>query len=183
MSYQKKTDYAPHIAPEASVRCEAEGCAEPGMYKAPKSKNRLHDYRWLCLEHVREHNRQWDFFKGFDAAAIEDFIRDAVTGHRPTWSRESRVRQSYHQIQDALYEFLNPGSKAFRAAPAPPKLQKALRTLEMNYPYTARQLKRHYRALVKKHHPDVNRGDKTSEEIFKKITVAYRVLLEHLDSF
>lgn len=182
MSYRKKTDYAPHTDPEASARCEAEGCAEAGIYKAPKSKDHIHDYRWLCLEHVREHNRQWDFFTGFDADAIEAFIKDAVTGHRPTWSRESRIRQPYHKIHDALYEFLNPGSKVRPAPGAPPKLQKALRILEISYPYTPRQLKRQYRALVKKHHPDVNKGDKASEEIFKKITVAYRTLLEHLES-
>jgi len=151
------------------------------MYKAPKSRDELHNYQWFCLEHVREHNKQWDYFAGFDRDAIESFIKDATTGHRPTWNRENRIRQSYHQLQDALYEFLHPGAKAPK--PLPPlsaKLRKALAMLGMEYPYSARQLKAGYRVLVKKYHPDVNKGNKESEERFKQITAAYHTLSEHI---
>ena len=41
---------------------------------------------------------------------------------------------------------------------------------------TADSLKKQYKKLVKKYHPDVNAGDKTCEEKFKKITVAYKEL-------
>jgi molecular chaperone DnaJ len=37
-------------------------------------------------------------------------------------------------------------------------------------------LKRAYRKLAKKYHPDVNPGDKTAEEKFKEATEAYGVL-------
>ena len=177
----KRGDYAPHIPPTFAPACEAPGCGEPGVYKAPQSPTEPHQYRWLCLDHVREHNQKWDFFAGMSRDEIEHFMRDAVTGHRPTWSRESRIRQQHQKLQDALYEFLEPGRKAPR--PAPPisgKLRKALAVMDMNYPYTARDLKARYRLLVKKHHPDVNRGNKASEEAFKKIAVAYHTLQEHL---
>jgi DnaJ-class molecular chaperone len=36
-----------------------------------------------------------------------------------------------------------------------------------------------YRELVKKYHPDVNRGNSRAEETFKKITRAYHHLLAH----
>ena len=50
----------------------------------------------------------------------------------------------------------------------------------MEYPFTLRELKKQYRMMVKKHHPDVNRGNKLSEEKFKKITESYHLLAAHL---
>ncbi len=41
---------------------------------------------------------------------------------------------------------------------------------------TADELKKAYRRLARKHHPDVNPGDKSAEEKFKKITEAHDVL-------
>ncbi|HEU5393476.1 MAG TPA: DnaJ domain-containing protein, partial [Candidatus Methylomirabilis sp.] len=41
---------------------------------------------------------------------------------------------------------------------------------------TERDLKRAYRRLARRHHPDVNPGDKAAEARFKEITEAYEVL-------
>jgi DnaJ-domain-containing protein 1 len=182
MPYKKKSDYAPHINPASAPPCDMPGCAEPGAYKAPKSKDDLQEYCWLCLEHVRQRNQQWDYFAGLERDEIEAFIKDAVTGHRPTWNREDRTGQKYRQLQDALYEFMHTGKQPARpAAPSlPAKLRKALATMELEHPYTAQTLKRRYRAMVKQHHPDVNKGDKNSEEKFKHIATAYHYLLEQL---
>jgi hypothetical protein len=177
----KKGDYAPHVSAAYAHPCDIYGCTQPGVYKAPKSRDALHDYRWFCLDHIREHNEKWDYFAGLERDEIEDFIKDSVTGHRPTWDRESRISKRYNKLQDALYEFLAMGKKAPPAEPpvkAP--IRKALAVVEMIYPYTEKELKAKYRLLVKKHHPDVNKGDKRSEEIFKQITSAYQTLLEHL---
>src|SRR4051812_42526964 len=38
------------------------------------------------------------------------------------------------------------------------------------------EIKKAYRRLARKYHPDVNPGDKASEERFKKITEAHEVL-------
>jgi curved DNA-binding protein len=38
------------------------------------------------------------------------------------------------------------------------------------------EIKRAFKTLAKKHHPDLNKGDKSSEEKFKKINEAYAVL-------
>jgi hypothetical protein len=39
------------------------------------------------------------------------------------------------------------------------------------------EIKKASRRLARKHHPDVNPGDKTAEEKFKEINKAYEVLL------
>lgn len=182
MTSKRKSDYIPHIPPEQAPPCHVAGCVEAGAYKAPKSRDELHDYQWFCLEHIREHNSQWDFFSGMDSEEIEFFRKDAVTGHRPTWNRENRIRHQYHKLQDALYEFVYPDAPKITkpAPPLTPKLRKALSAMDMDWPCTERELKIQYRAMVKKHHPDVNKGNKQSEETFKQITAAYHILSEHL---
>ena len=41
----------------------------------------------------------------------------------------------------------------------------------------ADDIKKAYRKLARKHHPDVNQGDKAAEEKFKDINEAYEVCL------
>ena len=179
---KKRGEYVPHIPKEEARPCQVEGCCEAGTYKAPKSRDELHEYRWFCLDHVREHNKQWDYFAGLGSDEIEEFVRDAVTGHRPTWDRESHIREQYFKLHDALYEFVAGAAKP--ASPAPPplnaKLRKSLATLDIEYPYTEQELKVQYRVMVKKYHPDVNKGDKKSEEAFKQVTAAYNHLSGHI---
>lgn len=178
---KQKKDFAPHLPADDAPPCHVTGCGGAGLYKAPKSREELSEYKFLCLEHIREHNAQWDFFSGMKSDEIEAFISDSVTGHRPTWSREERVRFSTTTLHDKLYEFMNgkPAPKPTNPH-LPAKERRALALLELEYPYSEKQLKTCYRALVKKHHPDIHKGDKQQEEKFKQISMAYRLLLDAL---
>ena len=48
--------------------------------------------------------------------------------------------------------------------------------LEVKRDASEKEIKQAYRRLARKHHPDVNPGDKSSEATFKKINEAYEVL-------
>ena len=61
------------------------GCGAPGEYRAPKSRNQLHDYWWFCLEHVRGYNAAWDYYKGMSPGEIEAQLRADTSWQRPTW--------------------------------------------------------------------------------------------------
>src|SRR3981081_4318745 len=49
-------------------------------------------------------------------------------------------------------------------------------TLGVNKDSTEKEIKQAFRKLARKHHPDVNPGDKTAEAKFKEINEAYEVL-------
>lgn len=49
-------------------------------------------------------------------------------------------------------------------------------TLGVNRNASEKDIKQSFRRLARKHHPDVNPGDKTAEERFKQISEAYEVL-------
>ena len=44
--------------------CDHPGCAAPAIHRAPKARNRLNDYYWFCLDHIREYNRSWNYCAG-----------------------------------------------------------------------------------------------------------------------
>ena len=37
--------------------CEWRGCNKKGIYRAPKNRDNLREFRWFCLEHIREYNK------------------------------------------------------------------------------------------------------------------------------
>src|SRR2546427_577440 len=49
-------------------------------------------------------------------------------------------------------------------------------TLGLKRSASAKEIKHAYRKLARKHHPDVNPGDKAAEQRFKEINSAYEVL-------
>jgi len=174
-----KKDYAPHTT--STQRCEVEGCELEGEYKAPRSRTDLRDYRFLCLEHVREHNKQWDYFKGMNADEIEGFMKDAVTGHRPTWERGAAIPNASEKLYAAVGDFLTGGRRKTKDNPhLAPKIRKAIALFEIEYPFTMPTLKNKYKELVKRYHPDRNAGDKLAEEKFKAVASAYKLLEAHL---
>jgi curved DNA-binding protein CbpA len=159
--------------------CDAPGCSEHADYKAPKTREERPEYFWFCLDHVREYNKQWNYFEGMGEQDILAFMKDAVTGHRPTWYMSSNGSYSMSSLNKAFNKFM--GSEDVPTeyvTPISAQERKALNVLELRHPTTRQSIKLQYRKLVKQYHPDVNRGDKDAEERFKSITKAYTDLME-----
>lgn len=57
------------------------------------------------------------------------------------------------------------------------RVQKAREVLNLKYNYTSEELKKNYRLLALKHHPDKNANSEESCEIFKEVNSAYLYLL------
>lgn len=158
--------------------CATPGCMAGGDYRAPKTRGENPDYHWFCLDHVRDYNKSWNYFEGMSQAEIEAYMKEAMTGHRPTWYMGGNGSVSPEQLEQALAKFMAAGmqTRVKATPPLPRKLRRALDELELEHPVTHKEIKRRYKALVKQYHPDVNHGDKEAEERFKRVTAAYKEL-------
>ena len=176
---KKKTFQGDFDDPDDAPPCNAGHCREKGLYRAPKSPTNSREFYWFCLEHVRAYNQAWDYFKGMDKNDIESFMHDAVTGHRPTWRIGDGPFPSRAKLQEKLHEFLDSGNPKPQARPKAlsPKEYKAMQLFELELPVNENDIKKRYKTLVKRHHPDVNKGSKKAEETFKEVTIAYKILL------
>ena len=64
--------------------CDWNNCKEIGEYKAPLEKDNSKKYRMLCLEHVKEFNKNWNYFSGMNDDQVLDFLKSDMTWHKPT---------------------------------------------------------------------------------------------------
>lgn len=177
---------------DAALRCcDHPDCGEVAEYRAPKSRNRLDDYHWFCLIHVREYNKAWNYYAGMSQEEIEWETRRDTTWQRPTWPLGMRAG-GYRRfikgatgIHDGFGSFTDGddtrrhrdenGAHASRFHPSSAEAQ-ALAVIELAPPLTLTRLKARYKQLVKLHHPDANGGDKAAEERLKDINEAYASL-------
>lgn len=158
-------------------RCDFPGCTEKGEYRAPKDKN-LKSYYWFCLKHVQEYNAKWNYYADEETPS-EETIKSKM--HFGGFRSKIRYQFGYDFIDELGIE----GS--FQAAQNRTNVYYTAQDrhnaeiLEIDLEdITADSLKKQYKKLVKKYHPDVNAGDKLCEEKFKKISTAYKELSEKL---
>ncbi len=168
--------------PQAPERCcDMPGCASVAGYRAPKSRRRLRDYWWFCLDHVRAYNAAWDYYKGMGPAQIESERYSDVLWQRPTWPLGALGRQADEsRLAEALEDLLTRRAP-HRAGAAPPgDLREPLATLGLAWPVSLAEVKARYKELAKQHHPDRHGGDRAAEERLKEINLAYAALRARL---
>jgi hypothetical protein len=180
----------PDQPPQPSVkrRCAKPGCAAGADVYVPKSRHDMNDRQWLCREHLREHNRSWNYFAGMSDSEIERFCLDAVTGHRPTWplgkrAASDRVNEKEHRTRSYWSYRVEDGFAVFEesAEAAPPpratRLTKgqldALAVLNLEDNASLHDIKARYKELVKRFHPDANGGSRGTEERLRQVIRAY----------
>ena len=186
-------------AVEGSTRaCEWPGCEEKGAYRAPSSPERLNDFRWFCLDHVREYNRAWNYFEGWSEDELDAQQRADRTWERPTWSlREGtpRRRQGWPHAEGrawARWGFSDPLDVLGDAATRNPgeqresvrrfrrltrEEQRAMDTLGLAHEVELRaEVRARYRELVKDLHPDMKNGARTDEARLARVIRAWDIL-------
>ncbi len=168
--------------------CEWPDCSHLGEYRAPRARDQLRSFRYFCLDHVREYNRAWDFFSGMSQAEIEAYMREDVTWHRPTWQlgvgqQEAGRNWRWQDPFEILFQGPNTDGRTSAAEwdqPNQPltKTERMLAVLELGPEATKQEVRSRYKELAKRHHPDLNGGDKAAEERLKLIIEAYTYLRE-----
>jgi DnaJ-domain-containing protein 1 len=189
--------------PPLKRACDVPGCKEPGEHRAPMARNKLNRHYWFCLDHVRQYNQAWDYYAGMSPEEIEAHRRADTTWRRPSWplgggsggdpakGRPRRpIRFDLFDGMGILDEFEIPGAerrngrfdgKAGDGKTAPrcgegEQVRRALAVLDLEPPVPFAAVKARYKALVKRHHPDANGGDRAAEERLKTINEAFTVL-------
>jgi hypothetical protein len=166
--------------------CDQPGCIGEGLFRAPKARDRLTDYFWFCLEHVRAYNAAWDYYAGMSPHEIERQVRNDTVWQRPSWpftGNGKRARPDDVVFGDPFEIFGEnaPGPKPdSRLRDLPPEEREALAILDLPPEVTLEELKTRYKILVKRHHPDANGGDRQAEERLKAINRAYSTLRKRL---
>ncbi|MEM8936626.1 MAG: hypothetical protein AAGC77_09490, partial [Pseudomonadota bacterium] len=81
----RKGDKPPKWSDPGERVCEYEGCDNQAACSLPKSPREPRARIWLCLEHAREHNRNWNFFEGMSDEEVQEQTINSLYGDRPTW--------------------------------------------------------------------------------------------------
>ena len=169
--------------------CQRPGCSEPGEFRAPGPRGSSFDgpgdYRWFCLDHVREFNAGYDWFAGMSA---EEIMRAQSPIHG--WERETRAFSPTAGIDAAPRwgDFADPleaiSARARMRRPAQrsdgrvatPEERQALDVLDLPLDADRMALRRRYTELVRALHPDRNGGDRSSEKRLQAVVEAYQSL-------
>lgn len=180
----------------STVSCAWPDCTAPGDFKAPRSPKQLRDYYLFCLDHVREYNKSWNFYRDLSEQEMEAAIRSDLTWNRPTWPLGGRgnndlwndaenarpLGSGFGSIHDPFGFFHDENRSEPNSQDLPKPARDALRTLGLSAPITIDEVKARYKTLVKRHHPDANGGDPAAEERIKEINHAYETLTKTLVS-
>jgi hypothetical protein len=171
--------------PAPATPCSYPGCKAEGVFRAPKGRDREGEYFCFCIDHVREYNATYDYFRGMDEESFAKFRQEEAIGHRPTWKMGPRGgAQGAQHVDETIYAEARAarrrGARRAGGAPDAPRYNalalKALDALELDAYATVVTIKARYKELVKRHHPDANGGDRSNEDKLREIIQAYKYL-------
>ena len=168
-------------------KCDSPNCNEKGEYRAPKSRVMLNEYFYFCLNHIKEYNKSWDFYKGMSVEQIENSMRNDTFWDRPSWPLKNSFKNIFDEFNEYVEDFVKNDDDKINDTYFKNKLldesltieeAKALKELDLKMPISLEKIKKNYKKLVKIFHPDVNGNNKDAEEKFKQINESYKLLLK-----
>ena len=161
--------------------CDWNNCNNIGQYRAPIERDNSKKYRLLCLKHIKEFNKNWNYFEKMNDAEILEFIKSDMTWHKPT--QNFSAQDNFFKIlwNNALKEDLNKNGFDKNYAKIAQlnfsnKDLKAFDILGLDVTINWENIRSKFKKLVKKFHPDMNSGNRKFEEKLKVITLAYTQL-------
>ena len=168
-------------------KCDSPKCNEKGEFRAPKSRVMLNEYFYFCLDHIKEYNKSWDFYKGMSVEQIENSMRNDTFWDRASWPLKNSFKNIFDEFNEYVEDFVKNDDDKINDTYFKNKLldesltieeAKALRELDLKMPISLEKIKKNYKKLVKIFHPDVNGNNKDAEEKFKQINESYKLLLK-----
>ena len=169
----------------ARANCAVPGCAAPGEYKAPLAAANFDgpgEWRFLCLDHVREHNARYNYFEGMSADEIQN-AQSPLAG----WERPSRrfaangadpppQWSDFHDPLDAISGRFGHIRQSQKQSRFSRQEQRALSVLGLGEDADRHAIRQRYSNLVRRYHPDKNGGDRSHEGRLGEVIEAYQLL-------
>jgi hypothetical protein len=166
--------------------CAEPGCDAPGEFRAPGADRPDFDgpgaWRWLCLDHVRAFNSDYDYFEGMSAEEIS-----AAQNPYGGWDRETRAFAAngspvprwadFTDPLDAIGARFRPGRRVRNDGRELSEAdRRRLAVLGLDLDADRRALRMRYAELVRLYHPDRNGGDRSHEKALQAVIEAYTAL-------
>ena len=155
---------------EASARSRA--APRPGEFKAPLQPANFDGpgaWRFLCLDHVREHNAKYNFFEGMSAEEIHGgaSARSAGGSGRAASSPPTAPTRRHGGATLPIRWTRSPAASAGSATTARTRGSASpngarLSVLGLGEDADRNQLRKRYSGLVRRYHPDKNGGDRSA---------------------
>ena len=164
-------------------KCYKKNCLNPGVFKAPKSRNEIKNYIWFCEDHIKTYNKEWNYCKDMTQNEIERHIQLDTIGWRPTWnfSTTNLKFKNFEKLFFNYFDFFKKKKNGAKINKNNSLFKNALKILNINNKNITFQLvENKYKKLAKKYHPDKNKGDKKYEEKLKKINQAFEEIKKKL---
>ena len=161
--------------------CAFLNCKEEGIYPAPRSRKDINSYKYYCIEHIRDFNKSWNYFDGLTEEEFENEIRKSTTWDRPSW--KFGTSNCNKKINDPFNLFSDKKDEKVSKKKVNYKLLSSWKLLELNPTTNIQEVKKQYKSLAKKWHPDKNLKLKdNASDMFVKITNAYKVIIKSFKS-
>ena len=117
--------------------CDADGCLEAGLHRAPRGRRPEEGVYWFCEAHASEYNTGWNYFDGMSHSEITAAQRNG-RWHPP--GPEDHPREERMPPPLCIEE------------------RHALIVLGLGLRATQEQIRRRFHDLIKRLHPDSNGG-------------------------
>jgi len=162
------------------------GCGAAGEFKAPLQPANFDGpgaWRFLCLDHVREHNAKYNYFDGMSPDEISR-AQSPLGG----WERPSRTFAAngadpppkWSDFSDPLDAISGRFGRIRARTGGASRFNKperqALSVLGLGDDVDRHALRQTYSTLVRRYHPDKNGGDRSHEARLTAVIEAYQLL-------
>ena len=169
-------------------KCNSPECNLFAEYKAPLSPDNLRQYQWFCLQHIKEYNKNWNYFENMTADEIETFIENDIIGHRKTQkigAASSDYFNKTNKIREKLFNsFDEIGNKEFSSTLLGSEYINALAELNINDKSAPLEvIKSKFKDIVKQLHPDTVGYKEENIEKLKKVLESYKIIKNHYERF
>ena len=169
-------------------KCNSPNCNLIAEYRAPLAPDNLKEYQWFCLKHIKEYNKNWNYFENMSADEIEEFIENDIIGHRKTHkigANRSNYFNKTNEIRENIFNSFNHiGNEEFSPNSFSIEYTNALAELNINdKSSTLEDIKSKFKDIVKQLHPDTVGYKEENIEKLKKVLESYKIIKNYNERF